>query len=141
MSLQFGEYPEPKTADVDTDQQVKNMEIIGKLNKFRKAIKQQNKMLKEMQKELKAQKDYVQKIVKEENLYNHEKESDGTSEKISNEKRQEKSFLRQVGDAFVKALPSIFRTIASVAVTVIFGNNSGWFGKKGKVQRANSRLY
>ena len=144
MSEIFGNYPENLEADLEAANSAKIKHVDTK-----KLIKRVDKLCKETRKQRKMlQKIYQQgkkKIISAEEAVNTQEESTDENAESSKNKtddgakdsqKKEKSFFNKMGEAFLKALPSIFRTIASVAVTAVFGFVSKRFGLRRRASYA-----
>jgi len=97
MARVFTDYPEISTDALELDEKTKSK----KIKKLEKKIKKQEKLIRKMSK---------QKIADG---------SEEASESRETEKNKEKSFFTRVQDAFLKALPDIFRTAAKIVVSTL----------------------
>ncbi len=131
MSEIFGSYPEnmgtvSKSAN-DFDIRRKDIKkLIKSIRKLCKAEKRTRKILQQVHRQWKMEE------MPEKNTINGQEtcaDKDGEERNAKkNTQKEEKSFFNRIGDALLKALPSIFRTVTSIAATIVFGFISQKFG-------------
>ena len=131
MEGNFNDFSEIPNADVESTDKVndkpEDSKIVGDcLNKVIKELHKQNKLLRKVYRRskhtvAKKEPDVEEPVAEEPPV---EKASTASRKNCSTNttaKKSERSFLERLGDAFLKALPSILRTIATVAVPLLFG--------------------
>lgn len=144
MSEIFSNYPEnlETVSEVAEDVKVKQDDIKKLIKKVAKICKEERKKRKILQKIYRQQKKCR---MFEQDVDNGQEASTDKEDKSSkceaddetkNKQKKEKSFLNRLGDAFLKALPSIFRTITSAAVTAVFGFVSKQLGARRRTSYA-----
>ena len=144
MSEIFSNYPEnlETVSEVAEDVKFKQDDIKKLIKKVAKICKEERKKRKILQKIYRQQKKCR---MSEQDVDNGQEASTDKEDKSSkceaddetkNKQKKEKSFLNRLGDAFLKALPSIFRTIASAAVTAVFGFVSKQLGARRRTSYA-----
>lgn len=145
MSEIFTKYPEPTDVISESDSKagltreeyetltknVKKLAMLHKkqckqLKKFRKTLKRCIKKSpvgeeKSTDREISANKET---FISEETV--PPKENKGTKES----EKKEKTFLDKLGDAVIKAFPSILRIVTTAVVNVILGRGLKWFGSR-----------
>ncbi len=89
----------------------------------------ESKEEKKLRKLLKKQRKFIRRLKKQESAY----KNDFSTEDRETRKSRAKEFLSRVEDAFLKALPSIFRCAAKIIVTAICKRI---FGRSEKTQVA-----
>ncbi len=97
MARVFTDYPETSTDALELDEKARSK----KIRKLQKKIKRLEKLIRKMGKQKNAD------------------ESEEASESRETEKNNERSFFTRVKDAFLRALPSIFRTAAKIVVSTL----------------------
>lgn len=136
MSRVFTDYPlsSDSISGLDNKSEIQCDDIgqlIISIGKLCKEMKKQRKIIKRMCKHDKIEKMSEQSA--QENQHSSAEKNNKTTKSGRNsnpdgDDKKEKTFFEKVGDAFLKALPSIFRTVASVAATAILGRCTKWFG-------------
>lgn len=141
MSEIFNNYPEDQetASEAVDDVKVKQDDIKKMIKKIAKICKEERKMLKKIYRQQKKCRMTEQDMVNAQEASTDKKDKSSRCEaddEVKNPQKKEKTFFNKMGDAFLKALPSIFRTIASVAVTAVFGFASKRFGARRRTSYA-----
>lgn len=141
MSEIFNNYPEDQetASEAVDDVKVKQDDIKKMIKKIAKICKEERKMLKKIYRQQKKCRMTEQDMVNAQEASTDKKDKSSKCEaddEVKSSQKKEKTFFNKMGDAFLKALPSIFRTIASVAVTAVFGFVSKRFGARRRTSYA-----
>lgn len=113
MSHVFTNYPESSDIVLESGKDFKTQKD-KEIEKLKKKVKKLKKTICKMKKRLMDESEFV---------------SENGKEEKKQEKKQEKKFRTKMGDAFLQALPTIFRTMFKVVVTTLCGCIAKSFGK------------
>lgn len=132
------EEPDSILESVNNDQieQKDTKTIIKCLKELCRETRRQRKLTQKICQLYKVREKVIQEISIEQDL-SPKKKGRASARRDSDKKKrlevEEKSFLNRLGDAFLKALPNILRTVASAAVTATLGFISKWSGMRKRV--------
>lgn len=137
MASNFDVFSEIPNVDMESADRVKDKpevskKVLKRLKKLIKELHKQNKLFRQLcrRSELTVAKEPATEEPVVEEASTASKKNCHTN---TTAPKTEKSFLGKLGDAFLKAFPSILRTIATVAVPLFFSCFSRRFGNVRKV--------